>query len=447
MPHDHSDDIDVTERINERVNRARLALEMRRGAKPLAVYLLGILLALGCAFYVAKNVSKTVYTPTREVAFEVENASSVLGGGRQDVRFKGVDAGKITKVELRDGHAVIHTKIYKDVGPIYRDATATLRPNSALEDMFIDITDRGTAKAGPLGAADVVPKSQTKTAAQVEDVLSAFDPDTRTHLATTLRDLGGGLGERGDDLKRAFVALVPFVEGANRLASQLARRADLTKQLVHNTSQLTGALGQRESLLRRLVSNGGTTLRTLEERDASLDATLVEFPKTLAAIDSSFAAVSGVLPSLDTALDELGPAAARLPDGLAAVRSLSVTARPAVRALRSPVRRLRPLANTLRPVTDQLDAALAALRPQTRAIDHVTRTTKSCAVAIQAFFQWTASLTKFDDETSGPGGRGDLNLGLDSSGANSDPNVYKPASCAPGEPIGGRPGTGGDQKP
>ena len=440
--------IEVRERIDERINRARLELEIRRGARPALVVILGSLLALACAFYVVKNVGKSVYAATETVRFVVDDASGLIEGGRQELRFKGLQAGTIDEVELVDGKAVVTTKLYEEFGEIYRDARATLRPNTVLEDVYIDIVDRGSKRAGELPADEPLLARQTEVSVQAEDVLNALQPDVRTQMATVLRDLGGGLEDRGASLRAAFVNLVPFVELADRLSSQLAERERLTRGLVSDTSALTAELGRRDAELRALVRTAGTTLRTLEQGSSSLDTTLRELPPTMSGIDSSFAALRRVLPEVDGALDELGPVAARLPSSLLSLRRLTATARPAVRSLRTPVRRLVPFATALRPASADLQSAMDALRPQTGAIDHVTKSVRGCAVALQGFFQWTASLLKFDDARGGPPGRGDVTFGLDSSTALADPNTTPMVdSCAPGKPIGGVPGTGGDLKP
>ncbi|WP_205698807.1 MlaD family protein [Conexibacter sp. SYSU D00693] len=439
--------IDVREHLSESINRTRIALELRRGSRPAIVVALGIVLGLVCAFYVAKNVSKSVYTPTQEVRFAVADANAVQGGDRNEVRFKGIDAGSIKDVELVDGRAVITAEVYEEFAPLYRDARAILRPNSALEDMYLDVLDRGTPAAGKASPDEPLAIGQTDVSVQVEDALSAFSPDVRTRMATMLRNLGGGLEGRGDDLRRAFVEAVPLVQVAERLAGQLARRGRLTRSLVRSTGVLTGELSRRDAMLRRLVREGATTARALERSSGGLDATLAELPGLLGRVDSSFAALRGVLPEVDGAVRALKPAAAELPAGLSAVRSLSDAARPAVRALRTPVRRLVPLAGVLTPTSESLSRAVRALRPQSDAIDHVTKTVAGCGVALQGFFQWTASLVKYDDARGGPGGRGDLNVGLDSTSVLKDPNVIVPKSCAPGRPIGGVPGTGGDLRP
>jgi ABC-type transporter Mla subunit MlaD len=439
--------IDVRDRITERINRARLALEIRRGAGPLVVVLVGVAIGLGCALYVLANIGKSLYTGTRELKIELADARGIIKGGRQELRFKGIQAGTIGDVRLEGGHAVATVKLYKEFGPIYRDARVTLRPNTALEDMYIDILDRGTRSAGVATVKDPLLARQVEDTVQAEDVLNALQPDVRVHMATLLRNLGNGLDDRGDDLRTAFVNAVPFVENADRLLAELAERRRLTQALISDTASLTGELGRRDASLRRLVGTAGVTLRTLEERSPELDATIAELPPTLERIDSSFAAVRDVLPAVDDAVDGLVPVAERLPASLAGLRRLSATLQPAAAALRTPVRRLVPFASALRPASLALRDTAASLRPLTDEIDYVTKSVAGCSIALQGFFQWTASLTKIGDATNGPPGRGDLNLALDSATAIKDPNTFVPPSCAPGAPIGGEPGPGGDLKP
>jgi ABC-type transporter Mla subunit MlaD len=438
--------IEVQDRITDRVNRARLGLEVRRSVRPLLVTAVGVLVAVACALYVVKNVGDSVYASSRTVQFEVSDAAGVIGGNRQDLTVKGIPAGAISKVELKDGRAVVTASLKTEYGVLYRDARATLRPGSALQDMSIDIVDRGTPAAGQVREGHPLPLARTDVSIHAEDVLNAFQPDVRAHLGDVLRNLGAGLGDRGDDLRAAFVQLAPFVRTAGAVTGQLRRQSALTRQLVHETSVLTGELGRRQRALSELVAKGGTTLRTLESGSADLDATLTELPPVLDGIDSAFTAVRGVVPSLDTALTRLRPAAQRLPAGLKAARALADVALPAVRALRAPVKDLVPLSRELRPVAASLHASVGDLRPQVPALDYVTKSVAGCSVALQGFFQWTPSVLKFDD-ASGPAVRGDFAFGLDNTSVIKDPQSSASPSCAPGRPVGSAPGSGGTLKP
>ena len=53
-------------------------------------------------------------------------------------------------VKAVDGTPVITVKIQNQFRKMYKDVRAQLRPSTALQDMFLDITDRGTPQAGKL---------------------------------------------------------------------------------------------------------------------------------------------------------------------------------------------------------------------------------------------------------------------------------------------------------
>ena len=75
---------------------------------------------------------------------EFSTAQSVTPGQGQTVHVAGVDVGEITKVDLVDGRAVVTMKIRRKYTPIYKDATALLRPKTGLNDMIIEL-DAGHA--------------------------------------------------------------------------------------------------------------------------------------------------------------------------------------------------------------------------------------------------------------------------------------------------------------
>ena len=78
--------------------------------------------------------------------FEMADVTGVVPN-RAEVRFYGIEAGKITDAQLIDGHAVLTATVATKFGQVYKNATAQLRPNTALEDMYLDVTNRGTPSA------------------------------------------------------------------------------------------------------------------------------------------------------------------------------------------------------------------------------------------------------------------------------------------------------------
>lgn len=428
--------IDVRSRRSERLSRARLELEVKRAVRPAIVVGIGALMGLACAIYIGVHVSKTLLASTYEVRFAVDDATGVVAG-KNDVRYKGIPAGTITKVETAGTQPVLTVRVQEKYGRVYRDARAALRPNTALQDMYLDVLDRGTRAAGVATVDDPVPASGTSTSVNLADVLNVFRADERTRLRALLDNFGNGLRDRGASLRTAFVQAVPFLDVAGRVSDQLARRRPMTKRLVHNVALLATELRRRDAELRRLLRDGSTTLTTLKDGSGDLDATLAQLPPTLTAIDSSFGAVRGVIGDVDGAVASLRPVAGRLSASLAAVRRLNDSAAPAVRALQTPIAELVPLARSLAPLSRSLGSAVAALRPQVDTVDLVTKRASGCKRGIQGFFQWDASMSKYGD-VRGPVPRGNVAMGAQSSGVLTSPDEHAPQACTPGQPIGGR---------
>lgn len=428
--------VDVRSRRTKHLNRARVRLELVRGLRP-AAWVAGFL-ALGIALFgfVVLRVAPEKLRSTYEVRVAVENATGVQPG-LNPVELKGIPIGKIESVDFAGEQAVLRLEIESRYGRLYRDATAELKPNTALMDMVLDITDRGHPQAGTLKSDVPLPAVQTQMPVNVSDVLNIFQPSQRVHFRTLLAELGNGMRDRGRSLRALFVQLAPFVQEAGLMARQLADRRPQVRRLVHNMALLTGELGRRDAALRTLVREGSRTLGTLQSGSSDLDATMRELPGALSAIDSSFAATRGVLDDVDGALRALRPVAGELPTSLAALRALGVDLAPAVRALQRPVDRLVPLARILRPLAGNLDAAVSRLAPQARTFDKVTRDLANCKKGVQGFFQWNVSMAKFGD-ARGPVPRGNVVYGAQSSSLFNDPNEVAPQACTPGQVIGGR---------
>lgn len=427
--------IEVRDHRQERMNRTRLSLELKR-AVPAAILVALSLVAGGyVALRVASDIGANVGVSTQSVSFRVSDASDVVAQS-DEVRILGIPAGRISSVKMTSGGPVITASFQTKYGHIYRNAQAVVRPNTALEDMYLDVVNPGTASAGLAGASHPLPASQTDTSVNLDDVLNVFNSDTRSSLRRLLDNLGNGLADRGASLREGFVEAVPFVQLAGRLSQQLAERAPLVRQLVHNAAVLTTDLGQNQTILRRLIGSGSATLTTLENSSQGLSQTLTELPPTLTDLKSSLSSVSGVVGEVDTAVRSLYPVAGALPGALTAVRKLSDAASPAVAALQTPVQRLVPLARYLVPLSASLSTAVSRLLPQVPALNKLVHDLAGCRTGVQGFFEWNPSLAKYGDER-GQSPRGNVAVGGQSSGVLTNPFEQAEPACAPGMPIGG----------
>lgn len=433
--------LDTRDRITEGVNPTRLRLETKRSIPSLPVIVLGVIGTLVGAALLFSQLTPTLLKATNEYRVAIDDAYGILEGV-DEVRYRGVPAGLIQGIE-RDGTDLVLVVSLREEYPIYKDARAELRPETPLNDMFLDIIDPGTKVAGELGE-DTLSETRTDTSTKINDVLNTLRADERTRLAQLLDNLGNGLADEGRGLRAAVAEFTPFVAQAGVIADELAERETATKRLITNATILTTTLGESETELRTLIRDGSATLGTLQEGSADLDATLAELPPTVSEISSSFAAVRGVVDELDEAVSDLGPVADRLPRGLRTARDLEDDLGPAVRELQQPVQRLVPLTEALRPVTGDLKASVAALRPEVGSIDKATTSVAACEDGIIGFFQWNSSLSKFGD-IRGPVPRGNVAFGVPDTGAPGLKTRKAPPNCADDHTIGGRPATKKDE--
>jgi len=428
-------DLDVHSHLTERITRERLKLEARRSVRPLGVVLLGAVIGLAVWLVQIKEIGQYAVKSSRTVTFAVDNADGVRPN-LNEVRFKGIAAGTITGLEMQDGRPVIKAKVYTSMGPVYRNARAALRANTALQDMYVDIIDRGTKDAGEVDEDNPLPPSQTEVGVQPEAVMSVFDPATRSRLYALLDELGGGLEDRGKALRESFMAVVPLLDSALRISGQLSVRDEQTARLVRNFSRLTEELSTRDAELRTLAVEGDRTMSVLRAGSGDLDATLRELPRMLAELDRSFTAVRGVVPDVDKALADLRPVAQGLPDGLDAVTALAGSADPAVRALRTPISRLVPLARRAAPFARRLAGALGAISPQAADVNHTVSGVAQCMKPLLFFFTYDASMAKFWD-SYGPWPRGEATVNFNATPFTRNPWSKPTPYCGRGMPAGG----------
>lgn len=325
----------------------------------------------------------------------VDDAKSVAPG-KNEVRWAGVVVGRITDATLENGRAVLTAEIKEDgTRPLHRDAELRLRPQTALNDMFLDVVDPGTGRAPLLTGDEPLDIGRTQTPVDVAEVLNAFSVDVRDRLEQTLDELSVGLPDRGAQLRSAFVALVPFIRASDRIGRVIARRDAATRRLVSRSADITDELSRRDAAVRGLVRRASATFSALAARRTALDGTFEELPPTLSQARSSFARLDATLAEVRPALKDLRPTAAALPSGLRGLDGLAGDLRPALSALAPALPALSPLARDLAPTAASLRSAFAALEPQLLRLDRISQQLVRCETPVQKFFAWTMSVFKF----------------------------------------------------
>lgn len=387
----------IRNRISEGMTRERLALEIRRAARPFAIWVSLIVVGLtATGFVLGKLNLPWPWEHQYRVRIAVDGAKGVVPRSN-DVRIAGVPVGNVASVDLVGGRPVITAEIDPAHGPLYRDARLRLRPSTSLQDMYLDVVSRGTPSAGRVPDGGLIAAGRTQTPVDLGKVLNVFDADVRPRVTATIDTLGRGLADRGARLRQALVELAPFLRSARRLGRAIATREGHTRRLIHNFQLMSGELARRDRQVTRLVRGGAGTFGQLAAVNDSLAALLEELPPTLRTLPGSFATLRAAADELDPTARALLPVARALPSGLESLARLSPDARTALAALDRPLPGLTALLHATRPVAADLGDAFGTLRPQAPRLDRITAAVVPCERMVQKFLAWTMSIAKLAD--------------------------------------------------
>jgi virulence factor Mce-like protein len=406
----------------------RLILEAKRSSGSVAALLGLIALAVLSITIILSNIGISLpwqSSYSRQIA--LDNAKGIVAG-EQDVRLAGVTVGRITKIKLENGRPVATISMSPKYGPLYNDAKLQLKPDTPLDDMYLDIVSRGRPSSGALGANAILPAQRTQIPVDVSSVLDIFQTNTRDQVKQTIDTLGKALGPEGPQFEQTLVDLAPFLDAAKQLTTQTALRQTETRQLVHNFQLVTNALAQRDTQVRQLVANGASSLSELGSNESSVQAVINQLPGTMSQLESTFNTLRATENHLDPAFVALGPVAKALPTGLKSLTTFSNRARPAFVKLDRPLPVLNDLMRQLSPTASALNRTLSSLKPVPGQLNTITQLVVPCEPALADFFQNTLSIGAFSTPLSVVL-RGETVVGASSSGTVQD--LAKPASCAP----------------
>jgi phospholipid/cholesterol/gamma-HCH transport system substrate-binding protein len=287
-------------------------------------------------------------TPKR-IAMEVENAQAVQPGQGQTVRVAGVEVGRIADVKLENGVAVVEMEIerkYEDL--IREDATALLRPKTALKDMFVEV-DPGTGRV--LEEDERISVANTLPDVDPDEIYEALDEDTRPYLKLLVSGAGKGLDGRGDDLNEVFRRFEPLHRDLARVMEATARRRDALKRLIHRYGLLMTHVGRRPEELQRLVTASRAVFDALASEDRNISASVARLPGALRASEAALNEVREFAPVLRSSLESLRPPIRKLDETNEAVTPFLRETTPVLRD------EIRPFVRAARPFTDDLRLA------------------------------------------------------------------------------------------
>jgi len=330
--------------------RAWLVRQIRgRRKDTIAILLLavvGIVMLLG--IFIQQKASLPPWIPFvgeefEQISAEFSSAQAVTPGQGQAVDVAGVQIGKVTSVNLEDGHAVIGMEIEpKYMELIHPDASFLLRPKTGLNDMIVEV-EPGTGKEHVESGHEFT-LAQTEPNVNLDQFLASLDADTRQYIQLLVAGGAQGIGGHSQQLGDALRRFEPFVEYSAKLNKAIAgRRTELAK-VIHLFGELTTELGRHDQQVRTFVSSSNKALGNFANQQQALEESFEEFPATLRAAQEGFASSNEFSKVALPTLTKLIPQAqASTPAFKATEKLFAKTTEPIRDGIRPLTREIRPL--------------------------------------------------------------------------------------------------------
>jgi phospholipid/cholesterol/gamma-HCH transport system substrate-binding protein len=347
--------------------RASLSRQARgRGKDTIAIALLTtIAIVMTLWIFTQQKASLPSWAPLVgedfvQLTADFSNAQAVTPGQGQAVVIAGIQVGKISSVDLEEGHAVVGMDIEpKYLKLIHPDATLLLRPKTNLNDMTIEI-DPGRAKEH-VEDGHRFPLSRTEPSIQFEAFLATLDKDTQQYLQLLVAGGAQGIGGRGRQLSGAFRRLQPFAHYIADLNRAVAQRRIALARVIHDFGLLTTELGRHDTALERFVTSSKDVLGNFANQQQAIQESLVEFPSTLSALRSALASSDRLSTAARPALLGLIPQAqASVPAFKANERLFKQTTGPIRDQIRPFTRQVRPVLTHLNEGASDLEKSVSS---------------------------------------------------------------------------------------
>ena len=348
--------------------RASLSRQSRgRGKDTIAIVILTVLaIVMTLWIFTQQKASLPSWAPLvgedfAHLTADFSSAQAVTPGQGQAVVIAGIQVGKISSVDLEDGHAVVGMDIEpKYLQIIHPNATLLLRPKTNLNDMTVEISPGSGGKHVEDGYR--FPLARTEPSIQFEAFLSALDTDTQQYLQLLVAGGAQGIGGRGRQLSGALRRLQPFSHYIADLNRAVAQRRVALAHVIHDFGLLTAELSRHDSELERFVTSSKDVLGNFANQQQAIQESLVEFPSTLTALRSALAAAESAFASADAFSKAARPALLGLiPQAQASVPAFKANEQ-LFKQTTVPIRdQIRPFTRQVRPVLTHLNEGASDL--------------------------------------------------------------------------------------
>ena len=284
-----------------------------------------------------------------------------------DVRSAGVKVGRVEKVDVDGGTAVVTLDLDRGSAPLHDGATVTVRNKTLVEESYLDVAD-GAGQEYDDGA--ILPPSAGRKSVQLDDVLTSLDQPTRDALGSSLRAAGLATDGSRDDIAAAVSGLgARGREGGGALRALADQSQDL-KSVTGHTTKLLAALDTGQGRITDLVRDSGQLTTAVADNRADLDAVMRELPGVLdtarqasGSLNTLSGSLAPVARNLNAAAPDLSAALQELPATSSDLRGLIPSLDRTLDRAPATLDRVEPFTGAARGIIPTLQVNLSDLNP------------------------------------------------------------------------------------
>jgi virulence factor Mce-like protein len=251
----------------------------------IVIVLVYMVIASSALIYMGyKMVGNCVLAQCQTLNIELKDTSGLLP--TNDVRIAGVTAGQVQHITVQGKIALVTVQIKEQYSPVFKDAHAIVRPKNLLGETYVEI-DRGHPDAGSFSNGDAIKLINTITPVQVDEVLNALDPDTRSKLAVVVNSLGESTAARGQDLNIGTADLRRIAADLAVTSTSLNQQKDSIDTLLVQFDLMQKTAADFHDQLAQVLRDWSTASTTLMTHDVQLASALGHLSNVLGDLDTA----------------------------------------------------------------------------------------------------------------------------------------------------------------
>ena len=230
-----------------------------------------------------------------------------------DVRISGVNVGKVKEIDLDEeaGRTNALIELDEEYAPIPKDARAILRQKTLLGETYVELTP-GTEVAGDIPEGGRLETTRVAPTVELDEILRAFDQETREGFQVWQTDLGKGIEGHGADFSDFLGVLPEFANNTNEVLKILNSQERAVQQGIRNTGVVFDALTERGNQLADWITTSNRLLETTANRDEAIRAIWREFPEFITQSQSALRRLESYAVNTDPLMRDLRPVGTQL---------------------------------------------------------------------------------------------------------------------------------------